>query len=509
MAARTLLVLALQFAATAAQAHAFGERYDLPVPLWMNLAGGGAVVALSFVIAAWFMKPEIGERSAPPANLLAKPWMRMLAIAPVLLAGRLISVVLFMLAVLSGYFGAADYSRNAAPTIVWVLGWVGIAFVSVLIGNVWLLLNPWLIVFDWADAMSRKLFNHGLQLARPYPNSWGVWPGVILVIGFVWYMLASGVAGDSLMIAYMLMLYSLITWTGMVLFGPIVWTTRAEIFTLLFSTLARFSPTALRVSDREICRRSECPLQETGDCIDCPEAFLRAAPKQREIALRPYGIGLVVRQALPLSMIVLVIQVLALVAFEGFLDTAIWGDFILSLSQADDSNGLHAPALTTVSFVVAIALLFVVFYAVSAMMRAIGYAGTTPRYTTLEVMGLFVLTLVPISVAYHVAHYLYWFYTQLQFVVPAASDPFAFGWNLFGGRDFVPDRAAIPLSVIWHTAIVAIVVGHVLAVYVSHRVALNEFGTRRAAMLSQIPMLILMIAYTMTSLWMLAQPIMG
>jgi hypothetical protein len=56
---------------------------------------------------------------------------------------------------------------------------------------------------------------------------------------------------------------------------------------------------------------------------------------------------------------------------------------------------------------------------------------------------------------------------------------------------------------------VAIVVGHVIAVYVAHRMALNVFGTRRAALLSQIPMLLLMVAYTMTSLWMLAQPIMG
>jgi hypothetical protein len=44
---------------------------------------------------------------------------------------------------------------------------------------------------------------------------------------------------------------------------------------------------------------------------------------------------------------------------------------------------------------------------------------------------------------------------------------------------------------------------------VAHRVALNVFGTRRTALLSQIPMLVLMVAYTMTSLWMLAQPIMG
>jgi hypothetical protein len=179
------------------------------------------------------------------------------------------------------------------------------------------------------------------------------------------------------------------------------------------------------------------------------------------------------------------------------------------LGALEESDGIHAPVKTTLSFLAATAILFGLFFVVSALMRMIGYAGATPKYRTLQIMGLFVLSLVPISVAYHVAHYLYWFYTQIQFVVPAASDPFAFGWDLLGGRNFVPDRAAIPLKVIWHTAIVAIVIGHVIAVYVAHRVALNVFGTRRAALLSQIPMLLLMVGYTMTSLWMLAQPIMG
>jgi hypothetical protein len=49
----------------------------------------------------------------------------------------------------------------------------------------------------------------------------------------------------------------------------------------------------------------------------------------------------------------------------------------------------------------------------------------------------------------------------------------------------------------------------VIAVYVAHRVALHVFRTPRASLLSQIPMLVLMVAYTITSLWMLAQPIVG
>jgi hypothetical protein len=503
-----LAVTALLPAIGAAQAHAFGERYDLPVPLWMNLTGGGAVVVLSFVIAAWYLKPEAQAPAARP-DLSAIPGLRALASAPVLLALKILSVFLFVLALLAGFIGVPDYSRNAAPTIFWVMGWVGLAFTSVLLGNVWLIVNPCLILFDAADALWRRMTKRGLSLALPYPRGIGVLPGILMVIAFTWFMLASGMAGDSRSLACVVSVYSAVTWAGMFVFGAPAWLAHGEAFTLLFSVLARFSPAALRVTDRAICARADCPPEQNGVCVDCPEAFLLASAEKREVTLRGYGAGLIVQHPLPLSMTVLVLMVLALVAFEGFMDTAQWIDLMVSLGELEESDGIHAPLKTTLCFVAAIALLFALFYIVCALMRMIGYAGAARKHSTLQIMGLFVLSLVPIAIAYHVAHYLYWFFTQIQFVVPAASDPLAYGWDLFGGRDFVPDRAAISLKVIWHTAIVAIVVGHVIAVYVAHRMALNVFGTRRAALLSQIPMLLLMVGYTMTSLWMLAQPIMG
>src|SRR4051812_27486732 len=91
-----LAVLPLLSATSAAQAHAFGERYDLPVPLWLNLTGGGAVVVLSFVIAAWYLKPET-QAPAPRPPLSGIPGLRALGSAPVLLALKILSVFLFAL----------------------------------------------------------------------------------------------------------------------------------------------------------------------------------------------------------------------------------------------------------------------------------------------------------------------------------------------------------------------------------------------------------------------------
>ena len=124
-----------------------------------------------------------------------------------------------------------------------------------------------------------------------------------------------------------------------------------------------------------------------------------------------------------------------------------------------------------------------------------------------ETACAFVLTLVPIAVAYHLSHYFSLLLTAGQFVIPLASDPFGFGWNLFGTAGYKVDLGVVSPYVFWYGAVALIVVGHVIAVVLAHRVALREFGERRAALVSQLPMLALMIAYTMLSLWIMAQPI--
>ena len=86
------------------------------------------------------------------------------------------------------------------------------------------------------------------------------------------------------------------------------------------------------------------------------------------------------------------------------------------------------------------------------------------------------------------------------------SDPFGYGWNLFGTADYKVDIGLLSARIAWYLAVTFVVLGHVFAVYLAHVVAGRIFGTGRAAFLSQIPMVVLMVLYTMVSLWILAQP---
>ena len=119
----------------------------------------------------------------------------------------------------------------------------------------------------------------------------------------------------------------------------------------------------------------------------------------------------------------------------------------------------------------------------------------------------FVLTFVPISLAYHVAHYFSLLFIGGQYAIPLLSDPLGRGWNLFGTAGYQVDIGFVTPRLQWSVAVVAVVLGHVVAVYLSHITALRVFRSSRAALVSQIPMIVLMVGYTMISLWILSQPI--
>jgi hypothetical protein len=113
---------------------------------------------------------------------------------------------------------------------------------------------------------------------------------------------------------------------------------------------------------------------------------------------------------------------------------------------------------------------------------------------------------VPIALVYNAAHYYSYFVVQSQALIPLLNDPLGRGWQLWPAVAGVkPSFALAQASTVWFLQIVLIVLGHVIAVYLSHLRAGERFRTAQRALLSQYPMLILMVIYTMTSLLILAQ----
>jgi hypothetical protein len=175
-----------QHSSSPALAHGFEGRVDLPVPLWLYLYGAGAAVLLSFVVVGLFVGKEHAPHRYPRFDLLkVRPLRAVFTARLFLFVVRLISVALFLLVLLAGLFGNRSPGYNFAPTFVWIVWWVGFGFFAGFVGNLWPLVNPWKILFEWVEGVARRL-GGGLELNEPYPKRWGVWPALAFFFAFVW-----------------------------------------------------------------------------------------------------------------------------------------------------------------------------------------------------------------------------------------------------------------------------------------------------------------------------------
>jgi hypothetical protein len=463
-------------AATPAAAHGFGQRYDLPLPLPLYLFGAAAVVALSFIIFGLFAGSAHVTRHARQVDLLATTPGRLIAQSPLgraaLLAIRLTVLALFIVTVVAGFIGDQNPYRNIAPTLAWVIFWVGLIYVSVLVGNIWDLINPWRTLFEGAERLYRLAGRDDVSLRLPYPPAVGVWPACLLFLVFTWIELVYPSPAVPAHIACFATVYSLLTLAGMVVFGREVWLQHGELFCVVFGTFARFAPIEAKSDGRT-----------------------------RQLLLRPFGAGLDdERVARPMMAFVLLL--LAAVLYDGLIGTPAWSGFeswlraALSGTGADDTIAIRTGGLA------GFWLLFVGAYlAICAIAAALEMSGGSP----LEIGRRFALTLVPIAIGYHVAHYLTFLLIQGQYIVPLVSDPFGWGWNLFGTAGYRVDTGLVGARFAWYAALTAIVTGHVAAVWLAHTKAMRVTPGRWAALRSQVPLTALMVVYTFIGLSIAAE----
>lgn len=315
---------------------------------------------------------------------------------------------------------------------------------------------------------------------RPYPAAFGRWPAVALFFAFAWLELISELGERPRILASLMVAYAAVTWAGMVVFGRRDWLDKAEAFSVAFGLLARFAPT-----------------QGAGGrwCLRFP------------------GSGLLTERPVGFSGVCFIVLLLTSVTFDGILEVPLWAAILDWIAESQALRPLLLALLgagfnliiviKTLALVVLPLLFLAVFMAFAAWIAVTG--GSERRVT--EIAGFFVLSLVPIAIAYHLSHYLSYLLIAGQLIIPLASDPFGWGWDLFGTAAYGLDVGIINAQFVWYVAMTAIISGHVSAVYVAHVMALRLFDDYDDAIRSQGPMLLLMVGYTMVSLWILSQPI--
>lgn len=470
-------------------AHAIGGTFQLPVPLGLYLAGAALVVAASFVVTAVVSRaPREGD-----AYRLRK--------APATVAGalrtllRVLGLVWWYGAIAIG-FAIGDISPLPA-VLLWVGIWVGLPITAVLLGNPWPSLSPFRTTFNAIEWVARRFGVEAVDAGISYPARLGRWPAVALLAVAIWAELILPGSDAARTVAVLMLGYTALTVSGMLAFGQIAWLRHAELFEVYLGWFGRVGPVGRASRDDALCLgcAEGCdPIR----CVDCPECSVAADDHERAAGVRPWVTGLTDVVRAGWSDAAFIVLALAGVSYDGMRETG-FGAALLDVLLPPVQSVLGITGMTflvveTIAFAIVFGAFWLAFFAVVSATHALGELDRRPSLP--RTSGAYAATLLPIAAGYLVAHYLTAVIQGAIWLPSLLVDP------LMG---LAPTLDWIPTVLVWYLSVAAIIAGHVAAIVLAHQHALRDAPRHPA--IAGLPMVALMIGYTVLSLWIIAQPI--
>ncbi|OBF74805.1 hypothetical protein A5750_12135 [Mycobacterium sp. 852002-51613_SCH5001154] len=446
--------------ATVVLAHGLGGSGDLPVPYMYAMVGAAWALTFTFALVAFAWRRPRFDPLKPGRPLPAAVTALVDAPATRWTAAGL-ALVFAAWAVAAGVWGPQS-ETNALLGVFYVLLWVGLVAVSLAIGPVWRVISPMRTVYV---LLRRATPERVHRPRRPYPERWGYRPAALGLFAFVWMELASPNPASLPWVRAWLGGYAVAMLAGAWLCGP-RWLARADPFGVYSMAVSRLSP----------FRRNP---QSGSIVIGNPLDHLPSLP------VRP-------------GVVVLLAVLLGSTAFDSFSSSPTWRGFADGLSHdVGLPPTLASSLLRTLGLVVFISVVAVTF---SLAARATGGVDREQRGA---LPGQMAHSLIPIVVGYIFAHYLTYLVERGQQAMLALADPFGRGWNLLG---LAHQQVAYVLSahppVLAGIKVACVVTGHIVAVIAAHDKALRLLPSGHQ-LTGQLTMMLVMVGYTFTGLYLL------
>jgi polyferredoxin/YHS domain-containing protein len=521
------------------------------IPSWMYYISIGCVLVVSFGLfegsgrlvtgaerattAVFAAVPVLGRaaRTAAPQvgatdriNLLNNRLLHLLVTnRPFRFVCQAVLVVLFFLIIAAGLFGNQNPALNIAPLLTWTVWWGGLVVLIMFAGKAWCFVCPWDAVAGWMEKLRfwRKT-DEGLGLNLKWPRSLrNVFIATLLFVGLTWIELGFGVTMRPRVTAYLAIAMLLMAIVSAFLFERKGFCRYACLVGRVSGLYAMFSGVEIRAKDQATCRSCRgkecvrgsetaygCPtflfpgnLTENTYCIQCSECIQACPEDNLALNLRPWGSDLVSNHRARSDEAYLALLMLSITGFHGLTMTPNWHRLTDWLSSSISVGHMISFSVGMASIMLApIGIYATLIY---ASYRIGAATGPTLQMTYHDYFIRYAYALLPIALFYHLAHNLEHLLMEGPKVVSLLSDPFGWGWNLFGTLEWrVPPL--VSLDVLWILQVILVLVGHIFSLWVAGHTSQHVFGNRRAALGSQLPMLAGMIAFSVFSLWLLKQP---
>ncbi|MGW2064972.1 hypothetical protein ACWCO9_30880 [Streptomyces sp. NPDC001937] len=421
-------------------AHGIGSQHDLPLSPFYAFAGAFAALFVSF-LALGLLWSASRFRGDRAGRPIPVALERLADARPTRMVARVLGLAAALFVLLHLLLGPNGPEHNPAAGSVYVLLWVGLVPASLLLGPVWRLLNP----LRTLHLVVCRALGRDPAADRPLPVHLGLWPAAAGLLAFTWLELVSPDPASSTALLLFLVLHAVVHLTGAARHGA-RWFDHADAFEVYSGLLARMSPLGRRPADRRLVLRS-------------PFNGLDAVPQTP-------------------GLVATVCVVLGSTAYDGFSDAPSWITTV-------QTSPLGRTTAATLGLFAAVAVVATLYALCAGAARLISGQLSHP-------LTAFAHSLVPIALGYLVAHYFTLFVTEGPHTVMVA----------LGTDNPAPPEPPLAPGGIATLQVAAIVIGHVLGVVAAHDRSVRLFPPARAVA-GQLPLLALMVAYTIGGLTLL------
>lgn len=446
------VLVAEVLAPSPAAAHGVGSRADLPLEPWLFAYAAAFALLISFAaLRLLWPRPRLAAAATGRAvGDWAEPVRRVLGVV-----GSVLAFALFAASIVAAVAGVDDVRFNLAPTALYITFWVGMQIVSAVFGDVWRAVNPLWHLASIPDRIAGRD-----PATHTATGRWAThWPASVGLFAFLWLELAY--FEPSALDAVLIFLggYSVLVVAGGIAFGA-GWVRIGDGFAVLFTLLAALAP--LRRDDAGRLR------------LRWPGAGLA------DVDVRP-------------GTVAVVLVVLGGTSFDGVQRTQFWDDVVGTRREWE------LTAVNTIGLVVTIAIVAGLYLVATHLIGTLTGDETPPA----RLADLWIPSLIPILLAYAIAHYYSLLVFEGQRFIAMLSDPLGDGdLDLFGTRDDIIDFTLVSPEHIAYVQVGAIVIGHVLGVVVAHDRAVERYP-HRLAVRGQYPLLAMMVGLTVGGLLLL------
>lgn len=427
-------------------------------------------------------------------------------------------VLILVLVVFGGFFGIQNSNKSLATISIWVIWWSLLIISLALVGRLWCFMCPFGALGDWVQRIAfYRRIGDTFSLNRKWPAKFrNLSLSAVFFLVITWADFQFNLVNSPLNTAYFI-----VALLGLIVIVSTIFERRSFCryvcpITGLIGLYSMFAPFELRAKEKETCRACNekycisgnekgypCPVFEypgTMDknthCILCTECVKTCHRGNISFNFRSFAGDLSTLIKGRMDEALFILMLLGVTIFQTSIMIRPWAGFTRDLMIYTGASYDSIRFILFITAAVIPVLIFSITIGTSKLLEQI--TGFKDLFTA------YAYSIIPLGLMIHLSHNIRHLLEEGTGIIPVLSDPFGFGWDLFGTSGYMPAPLLSSNNILllqWMLVLIGLGFSVSVGKNISRRLSRgNDFA--------YIPLLMFVFIFFMFSLWVLGQPIM-